>query len=174
MTMNNALAFDVLPNRDSTLFAELYGLASAPTFFRGTLRYRGFCERMYAMARLGLLQLGPCAQLKGQTTRRAWFGALLGAPANGERAALRERLGADAAVGEEFVAWLGLLSDDALPAVPVENPIDVLTALLQREEMSYRPGERDMVAMYHEMLVERTDGTVESHTATLIEYADPN
>ncbi|CAE7789442.1 lys9, partial [Symbiodinium microadriaticum] len=36
--INNSFALDVLPNRDSTLFAELYGLEDIPTFFRGTLR----------------------------------------------------------------------------------------------------------------------------------------
>merc|ERR1719379_1373601 len=55
ITLNNAFAFDVLPNRDSTVFAQLYGIPDAPSFFRGTLRYSGFCTRMFALARLGLL-----------------------------------------------------------------------------------------------------------------------
>merc|ERR1719181_465346 len=58
MTMNNAFTFEVLPNRDSTAFAELYGVADAPTFFRGTLRYKGFCERMLCLAKLGLIDAG--------------------------------------------------------------------------------------------------------------------
>lgn len=174
ITINNSLAFDVLPNRDSTAFAHLYNLASAPTFFRGTLRYRGFCERIHAIARLGLLELGPVEKLKGATTRRAWLAALLGCKAGAEPAALQQRLKGDAAMAEEFLGWLGLLSDAPLPAaVPATNPIDVLVALLQRDEMFYQRGERDMVAMYHELLVERGDGIMERRTATLIQYADP-
>jgi len=191
LTLNNALAFDVLPNRDSTAFAELYGLSHAPTFFRGTLRYRGFCDRMLAVARLGLLEPGPIATLGPLTSsgqqpmRRQWFAALLGLPSDDVaslRKALQERLCSgglskeQVEVGEEFVGWLGLLSDTPLPAsaTPLDSPIDVTMALLKREEMSYLPGERDMVAMYHELVVERANGAVERRTATLIEYAEPN
>eukprot|EP00446_Apocalathium_sp_SHHI-4_P049164 CAMPEP_0177393224 /NCGR_PEP_ID=MMETSP0368-20130122/54833_1 /TAXON_ID=447022 ORGANISM="Scrippsiella hangoei-like, Strain SHHI-4" /NCGR_SAMPLE_ID=MMETSP0368 /ASSEMBLY_ACC=CAM_ASM_000363 /LENGTH=801 /DNA_ID=CAMNT_0018859385 /DNA_START=3 /DNA_END=2408 /DNA_ORIENTATION=- len=183
MTLNNALAFDVLPNRDSTAFAELYGMPEVPTFFRGTLRYRGYCERMIAVARLGLLELGPVEQLlplkEKSPTRRQWFAQLLGCVADDDTmldAAMSERLGSgsDAEVGKEFIGWLGLLSDEALPQALAENPIDVTTALLNRAEMLYQPGERDMVAMYHELVVERSDGAIERHTATLIEYAEPH
>lgn len=180
--LNNAFAFDVLPNRDSTVFAELYGLTEAPTFFRGTLRYHGFCERMLALARLGLLEPGPVAALRHVAaeapTRRGWLAALLGVSgAPGKLyAAVREKLGGDGAceVGLDFLTWLGFLSEEPLPAgVPADSPIDVITKLLDRPEMSYQTGERDMVAMYHELLVERRDGGLERRTATLVEYAQP-
>jgi len=183
MTLNNAFAFDVLPNRDSTVFAGLYGLTEARTFFRGTLRYHGFCDRMLALARLGLLEPGPVDRLRALAggappTRRQWLAALLACGADDVAllAAVSEKVGASlGTLGVDFCKWLGLLSDDALPAEsPLDSPVDVTTKLLGRPEMSYHAGERDMVAMYHELLVQLEDGSLERHTATLVEYAKPN
>jgi len=195
MTLNNAFAFDVLPNRDSTAFAELYGLADAPSFFRGTLRYQGFCQRMLALARLGLFEPGPRPELQAAVAERwplsRWLAQLLGVGAS-EPGVLRSvvcarlggqdgasaapsHLGSDAAqLGFEFVTWLGLLEDEPLPAgAAADSPIDVTAKLLQRQEMAYQPGERDMVVMRHELTVERPGGALEKHVSTLVEYGEP-
>lgn len=194
--INNAFAMDVLPNRDSTVFAKLYGLQHIPTFFRGTLRFRGYCERMLALAKLGLLQPGPVANLKGATagqSRRRWLAELLGASSAGPEAAemlaqpaaliaaLRARLAAghgktmDQEVGLDFIAWLGLLKDEALPpGLPLDSPIDVVAHLLQRPETTFQPGERDLVVMRHELDARRADGVLERHVSMLVEYGEPN
>jgi len=178
LTLNNSLAFEVLPNRDSTVFAKLYGLEDAPTFFRGTLRYNGFCERMLAIARLGLLEPGPLPRLGSAKSRRQWLAQLLDTsdtePAL--HSALNARLGGSGSsdAGLEFLTWLGLLGDELLPtSAPADSPIDVITQLLQRDEMAYQQGERDMVAMHHELKVACQDGQVEFRTATLIDYGLP-
>lgn len=184
MTINNAFALDVLPNRDSTLFAELYGLAEIPTFFRGTLRFRGFCERMLALSRLGLLQQGPLPHLKDAGSQREWlqqvmFGVFPEASSQEPLSALiRRRLdatGTDAEVGLEFLSWLGLLQDQPLPqAAPADRPLDVIAQLLQRPETAYAPGERDLVVMRHELDIRRNDGAMERQISTLIQYGEPH
>jgi saccharopine dehydrogenase-like NADP-dependent oxidoreductase len=185
-TLNNAFSFDVLPNRDCTSFAELYGLVDAPSFFRGTLRYKGFCERMLAVSRIGMLEPSR-PDCKSATCLRDWLAQLLGlqpgAPQAEVRAAVQKRLEegdqekdgkAFAVLGLEFVGWLGLLSDAPMPqGASTESPIDVLAKLLQREETAYKPGERDMCVMRHELDVERHDGVRERRTATMIEYGEP-
>eukprot|EP00931_Biecheleriopsis_adriatica_P048173 TRINITY_DN27833_c0_g1_i1.p1 TRINITY_DN27833_c0_g1~~TRINITY_DN27833_c0_g1_i1.p1 ORF type:complete len:1140 (+),score=250.85 TRINITY_DN27833_c0_g1_i1:57-3422(+) len=195
ITINNSFALDVLPNRDSTMFAELYGLTAAPSFFRGTLRYRGYCDRMLALAQLGLLHVGPRPELRdaGSWTRRRWLAELLGAGSAAGGAAAAEALAEQPAllvaalrarlascdvcpeVGLEFVDWLGLLEEQPLPdAVPGDSPIDVVAKLLQRPETAFQPGERDMVIMRHELDVRRQDGQLERHVSTLVEYGEPN
>jgi len=155
------------------------GLQDSPTVFRGTLRYRGFCERMYAAAQCGLLEVGPVAQLEqvkgdSQLSRRKWLAALLEVSEADLEGAVQQRIqgGLGADVGLSFLEWLGLLSDLPMPDAPVENPVDVMTALLKREECLYQKDERDMVAMYHELVVELKNGSFERRTATLIEYGD--
>jgi saccharopine dehydrogenase-like NADP-dependent oxidoreductase len=198
LILNNALALETLPNRDSTVFADLYGLSSIPSFFRGTLRYRGFCERMLALARLGLLDQGPLPALKsGPSTLRQWLAQLLDISENVTADALRaevERRLADLAgipcsrlddvssshigsssVGVAFIEWLGLFEEAPLPTGALaDSPIDVMAQLLQRPEMAFQPGERDLVLMRHELMVQRSDGVLERRAATLIEYGQPH
>lgn len=53
-------ALEGFPNRDSTIYADLYGLGNqASTLLRGTIRYRGFSETVRAMQLLGLIDPEP-------------------------------------------------------------------------------------------------------------------
>ncbi|CAK9066981.1 unnamed protein product [Durusdinium trenchii] len=170
ITINNAFALDVLPNRDSTMFAELYGLADIPTFIRGTLRFRGFCERMLTLSRLGLLQVGPIPGLADPGSQRVWLEQVMFGGNEASRldeslsSLIRKRLtqsGSDPEVGLEFLSWLGLLQD-------------VIAHLLQRPETTYAPGERDLVVMRHELDLRRNDGAMERQISTLIQYGEPH
>ncbi|MEI7663188.1 MAG: saccharopine dehydrogenase C-terminal domain-containing protein, partial [Bacteroidota bacterium] len=45
---------EVYPNRDSLAYKEIYGIPEAKTMFRGTFRYKGWCETLDAMKQLNL------------------------------------------------------------------------------------------------------------------------
>lgn len=47
------------PNRDSTIYKELYGISDASTIIRGTLRYKGYTDAVKGLVRLGLLSPDP-------------------------------------------------------------------------------------------------------------------
>lgn len=42
-------------NRDSTVYKELYGITTADTVLRGTLRYSGYCDAVKGLHAMGLL-----------------------------------------------------------------------------------------------------------------------
>ena len=70
----------------------------------------------------------------------------------------------------ETLGWLGFYSDEAL-ADDVHTPLDALAqAMLPR--MRYRPGERDMIVMHHEVLSEFPDHE-EMTTMNLVDYGIP-
>jgi len=69
------------------------------------------------------------------------------------------------------LTWLGLFSDDPLPAGK-NSPIDVLTTRME-SKMAYKPGERDMLIMQHEFVAEYPDHK-EAITATMIDYGIPH
>ncbi|KAM4873662.1 alpha-aminoadipic semialdehyde synthase, mitochondrial isoform 3-T3 [Thomomys bottae] len=52
------------PNRDSTQYAEIYGIPSAHTLLRGTLRYKGYSKALNGFIKLGLISrdLNPALQ----------------------------------------------------------------------------------------------------------------
>ncbi|XP_055974081.1 alpha-aminoadipic semialdehyde synthase, mitochondrial isoform X2 [Sorex fumeus] len=43
------------PNRDSTKYADIYGIQSAHTLLRGTLRYQGYAKVLNGLIKLGLI-----------------------------------------------------------------------------------------------------------------------
>lgn len=61
--INPAFAFVCYPNRDSTIFAEKYGIPEVQNLIRGTLRYQGFPEFIGALVKLGFLNESPVEYL---------------------------------------------------------------------------------------------------------------
>lgn len=167
-------AFVCYPNRDSTLFKELYHIPEADTVIRGTLRYQGFPEFVKALVDMGMLK----------DDKNAIFSSAI--PWND---ALKQYLGAKSTSREDLVAsidsktnwksqedrdrilsgfaWLGLFSDTKI--TPRGNALDTLCARLE-ELMQYEDGERDMVALQHKFGIEWADGTTEVRTSTMIDY----
>jgi saccharopine dehydrogenase (NADP+, L-glutamate forming)/spermidine synthase len=163
---------EAYPNRDSLGYIDLYGLKGIPTMFRGTLRYPGWCETLKAMADLGYLETDEKSWSGKTFTDLGW--ELLGKSGNGDlRAAFAEKLGLDkSSFVFDNLDWLGLFSDRPLP-IEEGGPIDVMTAQML-EKMPYEPGERDMIVLYHNFIVERQDGKKEEITSTLIDFGIPN
>ncbi len=161
---------EVYPNRDSMPYVETYGIPSVTSMFRGTLRYPGWCDTLKKIVDLGLLDETERDDIEGLT-----YGKLLARliDSNGEdlRSDLANFLGL--AIDSEPIArleWLGLLSDDAIPATDTTF-LDVLASLMLTK-MGYAPGERDMLVMQHEFVAEYADRT-EKITATMIDYGIP-
>ena len=46
---------EVYPNRDSVSYIDIYGIPETKTMYRGTFRYKGWCETLDAMKALGML-----------------------------------------------------------------------------------------------------------------------
>jgi len=162
---------EVYPNRDSLPYIESYGIASVESMFRGTLRYPGWCATMKRIADLGLLDETPRADLAGRTFAEL-TGSLIGAPGPAGPEDLARHLGLPRdAKPVTDLEWLGLTSPDPLPA-GAETLLDVL-AQRMLEKMQYAPGERDMLVMQHEFVVEAPRGR-QAITSTLVEYGIPN
>lgn len=163
--------FEAYPNRDSLVYLEAYGLpADIETLFRGTLRNLGWCDTLHACGRLGLLDDRP-REVAG--TRGAFVRGLLGAaPDEDVRAAATRVLGAPVGnLPAANLAWLGLGDEVPLPDGP-RSPLDVLgDAML--EKLTYRPGERDMVVMFHEFLFDAAAGRRRRTTSRLVAFGEP-
>ena len=165
-----AIGFDGYPNRDSLPYMHTYGISSPATFFRGTLRYPGWCQTLRKIADLGLLDEKPLEDVAGSTYAQ-FMATLIGSDRHNLRASLAAYL--DLSLDSPVLShleWLGLLSDDSLPAGLVA-PIDILTARML-EKMQYQPGERDMLVLKHEFLAEYSDRQ-ERITSTMVDFGIP-
>ena len=166
-----AMNFDGYPNRDSLPYMQTYGIENPQTFFRGTLRYPGWCQTLRKIAGLGLLEETPLAELEGATFAQL-TARLIGSDSHNLRAALAAYLdlSLDSPVIDNL-AWLGFLGDDPLPAGQ-HSPIDILTARML-DKMQYAPGERDMLILQHQFEAEYPDGR-ERIVSTMVDFGLPH
>jgi len=162
---------EVYPNRDSLPYIETYGIATVRSMFRGTLRYPGWCDTLKRMVELGLLDEAKRDDLDGRTLAQL-TGILIGSDRRATREDLASFLGLSASAKPiADLEWLGFLSDDPVPA-DANCLLDVLASRMLAK-MQYAPGERDMLVMQHEFVVEYANRT-EKITSTLVDYGVPH
>jgi saccharopine dehydrogenase-like NADP-dependent oxidoreductase len=147
--------FETYPNRDSLPYLAEYGLEGTPSFYRGLLRYPGYCNSIQAMKDLNLLNEDEGHDLSGMTFRQ--FSAnLVESDLDGEGhviSAVANHL--DVKVSSDIIKqfkWLGLFDDRVIPFRKGSNA-DVLLHLMQ-EKMSYAEHEKDMIIIHNEVIVE--------------------
>jgi len=162
---------EMYPNRDSLRYVQLYGLDDVEKFIRGTIRYPGWCETMRAVAEIGLLDVDE-RRWPPRTSYADMLSELLPPSPGSLRGRLALRLGLPEAhdIIRRF-EWSGLLSDEHLPETAA-SPLDAVAALFERR-MAYRPGERDMVVMRHEIDVRWADDSRERMISLLVAFGDP-
>lgn len=169
------LAMEGYPNRDSTQYGTVYGLADVQTLLRGTLRYKGFCHAMVGLTELGLLDEKPLSCLEPGAPPLKWreLVAMLVSPppeTTDLRSAVYEVLGKD----EEkmkAVDGLRILSDD--PVDPQGTPISAFCSHLQKQ-LVFAPDERDAVFLRHIIGIEWPDQKRETRHIDLTHYGVPH
>jgi len=162
--------FEGYPNRDSLSYMETYGITSARSMFRGTLRNVGWCATLKKITELGLVDEAERDDLAGLTFAQ-FTAKLINSKGN-----LRRDLAAYLQIDSDSpvmgnLEWLGLMSDDPLP-LQKGAPIDILTARML-EKMQYTPGERDMLILQHEFIAEYPNHK-ERITSTMIDFGIPH
>lgn len=139
------------PNRDSLSYIPIYGLESASSFVRTTLRYPEFLKGWAGILQLGLTDQSHVYQLD-QISVASFFNLHI------ERMALTnwleslmEHSNQDAVAAHflEQLNWLGLTDNDTHLPMNQGTAADVLQFLLETK-LALLPGEKDMIVMQHE------------------------
>lgn len=176
--MKSAQPFDVLPgfnlecypNRDSTIYKQAYGIDSAHTVLRGTLRYKGYSSAMDALIKLGVFK-----SQKMNLEGFSWADltkSLLGNRFMVEDECKRRLL--SLFEGDKFktssILKLGLLDDDTIPS-KIDNPMDALVHKLASSLMMPKD-ETDVIIMNHSVGVRLPSGKYETHRSNLVVYGE--
>jgi len=162
---------EVYPNRDSLPYIEAYDIPTVRSMFRGTLRYPGWCGTLKAIVELGLLDESERDDLAGLTFAQL-TARVIGSDGANLKGDLANRLGIP--VDSRPIAdleWLGFLGSDPISAEECSYLDVVASRMLSK--MQYAPGERDMLVMQHEFVVEYADRT-ERIASTMVDYGIPN
>jgi len=164
------------PNRDSTIYGDLYGIREAHTILRGTLRYKGYTDVVKGLVRMGLLSpdQNPALHPQGpEITWRQLMCKLLGLPSDtifydNLLEMISERIGS--ASRTNALAQMGLLSEEKVEKLG--SPLDTISNHLA-STLSYGPSERDMILMRHDVLIKWPDNRRENRGINLVCYGDP-
>jgi len=162
--------FEGYPNRDSMSYIDIYNIPETRTMLRGTYRNIGWCETLDKIADLGLLDLEE--KSLDNMTYADMMRELVSAGSDDIKKAVAKFCGIDS--NHPILArleWLGLFDEVMIPS-GINTRLDALCHLFE-EKMQYSPGERDMIVMHHEFVVEYK-GKKQKITSTLIDYGIPN
>ncbi|KAH7905556.1 Saccharopine dehydrogenase-domain-containing protein [Hygrophoropsis aurantiaca] len=186
--VSNVLKFEGLANRDSLPYAETYNLGkidNLTTVLRGTLRYPGFTDLMHSFTLMGLLQADApsliqpaCWSDLGRLSLEKQLGTPIPNEARSFLSAMRTVMNSEQT--ENALRALDQLTSSSngatLPALPHKPspPIELFTSLLAHQ-LNYRPGERDLVVLAHEIIAQPESSlATEVHTSSLITYGTAN
>ena len=158
---------EVYPNRDSISYIDTYGIPETTTMYRGTLRYRGWCEALDAMKMLNLLDKSIndyhnmsfsefLAQCEGTDTSDLK-----------QKIAHRLNIHMDS-VAIQALAFLGLFSNEKMN-IGRSSPFEITMGRMV-ERMMMQKNERDMTLLEHILLIEWPDGKREVVRSSMVDF----
>lgn len=148
---------EVYPNRDSLAYKEIYGIPEAQTMFRGTFRYKGWCETLDLMKQLNLISSD-----KFDMTGMTYAGLIK------HQIELTGCRMPDDGYAKEALKWLGLFDETPMNR-EFDSTFEVASDLMIGK-MSLGRTERDMVVMQHTFLAAFSDGRKEVIRSRMLDF----
>lgn len=162
--------FEVYPNRDSISYINIYGIPEAGTIYRGTFRYKGWCETLDAMKSLNMLDDTPKdysgISYAGFIAERAQL------TENNIRKQLSGKLEfAGNSITLKAFDWLGFFDEKPMGYFNT-TPFEITSDLMIRK-MMLSDEERDMVILQHVFLASFPDGKKEVIKSSMLDFGSP-
>lgn len=158
---------EVYPNRDSISYIDIYGIPEVSTMYRGTFRYKGWCETLDSMKKLNLLN-DAIHDYTGKSYIEFLAGAAGVSPSN-IKINVSKKLGLEVdSVPIKSFDFLGFFNDELMnygEASPLEIVADRMI-----EKMPLNDNERDMVVMQHIFLAGYPDGRKEVIKSSMLDF----
>ena len=162
---------DVYPNRDSISYIDIYGIPETVTMYRGTFRYKGWCEALDAMKTLRMLD--DSVRNYHRITYAGFLAERSSLEVNDLRIKVAKKLGSalnSAAI--QSLDFLGFFSDEKLhyhETTPFEITSDRMI-----KKMLLSVNERDMVVLQHIVLASYPDGKREVIKSSMLDFGSPS
>jgi saccharopine dehydrogenase (NADP+, L-glutamate forming) len=162
---------DVYPNRDSISYMDIYGIPETKTMYRGTFRFKGWCEALDAMKNLKMLD-DSVKDFKGMT-----YAQFLAERGDTVVKDLKKNIAVRLGISElspaiESLEYLGFFSDEELQyneTTPFEITSDRMI-----KKMMLRENERDMVLLQHVFLASYPDKKKEVIKSFMMDFGSPS
>ncbi|MCU0461528.1 MAG: saccharopine dehydrogenase NADP-binding domain-containing protein [Bacteroidales bacterium] len=157
-------------SRDSISYIDIYGIHEALTMYRGTFRFRGWCETLDALKHLNMLD-DTIIDFTGMD-----YAGFLAERSGLEKSELRKNIAVRLGIPESSTAiksldWLGFFSDEKM-AYGKTSPFEI-TSDRMISKMSLTGNERDVVMMQHVFLASYPGGKKEVIKSSMIDFGSP-
>lgn len=161
---------EVYPNRDSVSYINIYGIPETTTMYRGTFRFKGWCETLDLMKELEMLD-DTAKDYSGMT-----YAAFLAERTGGGTDTLKKTICKRFNISENSIAiksleWLGFFSNEKMNYATTA-PFDI-TSDRMIAKMSLQDNERDMIVMQHVFLASYPGGKKEVIKSSLRDFGSP-
>ena len=161
---------EVYPNRDSISYIDIYRIQEVSTMYRGTFRYKGWCETLDTMKALNMLD-DTIADYSGMN-----YTDFIAERAGTDSVDLRKKVALKLGIPEKSVAmesleWLGFFTSETMNFGKT-SPFEI-TAGRMISRMLISDKERDMVIMQHIFLAEYPDGRKEVIKSSMLDFGSP-
>ena len=161
---------EVYPNRDSISYLDIYDIAGVKTMYRGTFRYKGWCETLDVMKRIHMLDDSVADY------ERMSYADFIAERAGIDKGDLRRNLAQKLGISEtstpvKALEFLGFFDDEKLhyqETTPFEITSDRMV-----KRMMLRDNECDVVLLQHVILASYPNGSREVIKSTMTDYGSP-
>jgi saccharopine dehydrogenase (NADP+, L-glutamate forming) len=159
--------FETYPNKDCKKYLKPFGLDKNATFYRGLLRYSGYCNTLRNIKELGFFDSRESKTYVGKTYRQL-MAEMVGAQSTDN---LEGNIAKYLNVHENAdiihrLKWLGLL-DDRFVDIREGTYLDVLLNRMLKK-MKFQSHEKDMIIIHVEVIAEFPGHRKEKRTATMV------
>ena len=161
---------EVYPNRDSISYIDIYQIPETRTMYRGTFRYKGWCETLDAMKSLNMFD--DTVKYYSRKSYRDFLAEISGLKVQNLKKSIALRLGipvGSAAI--ESLDYLGFFSDDKLQYYE-SSPFEI-TSDRMIKKMLLSDNERDMILLQHIFLASYPNGKREVIKSSLVDFGSP-
>jgi saccharopine dehydrogenase (NADP+, L-glutamate forming) len=162
---------DVYPNRDSISYIDIYGIPETKTMYRGTFRFKGWCETLDAMKSLKMLD----DSVKNYAGMN--FSQFLAERGGTEVTGLKKKIAGQLHISEnspaiESFEYLGFFSEELLHYK--ETTPFVITSDRMISKMMLKENERDMVLLQHVFLASYPGKKKEVIRSRMVDFGSPS
>jgi saccharopine dehydrogenase-like NADP-dependent oxidoreductase len=165
--------FEAYGNKDVTKYVKHYGLPDDVTFYRGLLRFSGYCNNMRNYWKLDLLNDTDKFDWKGITFRDFAASLINQKPTDKLEDEFASFLGVDHLSDIMMrLQWLGLFSNELIK-LEKGSKLDVFIELMLKK-LTYAKGETDMTIIHVDILAEFPNKNREHRTATMVADGEPD
>ena len=162
---------EVYPNRDSISYLNIYNIPETRTMYRGTFRYKGWCETLDAMKNINMLD-DTIADYG-----RMSYADFIAARAGVEKKELKRNLALKLGISEnspaiESLDFLGFFDDEKInyrETTPFEITSDRMISRMMLNE-----DEKDIVLLQHIILAAYPNGTKEVIRSSMAYSGSPS